>query len=78
LSLLSIINVDFEVFGAKEIRPAQKIDRMEKFHRIWSHCCRRTFQVRYNVYDRAVHRMDLDTQRKFYTFMPLLSKVSIT
>jgi hypothetical protein len=35
-------------------------------------------KVRYNLYDRAPHHMDLDTQRKFYSYMPVLSKVNLT
>ena len=31
-------------------------------------------QFRYNVYDRAPHQFDLDTQRKFYKYLPQLAK----
>ena len=31
-------------------------------------------QFRYNVYDRAPHQFDLDTQRKFYKYLPELAK----
>ena len=31
-------------------------------------------QFRYYIYDRAPHKFDLDTQRKFYTFLPELAK----